>query len=239
MLPAHGCRFRWPCGHSGSTTIASTDESTPGEAWTRWKPGAFEAAATAPRPAAVAPSAEIDALRAAVREAARRDGFASGHAEGLKAGRAAAEAEACEQAGKLGAAVLRLDQGIARLERDVAQQLLYLAMGIARRVVGETLEMRPEAVLESIREALAQLPAQHATIRLSAADAELVRRQAGEQLGRAGHRIQEDPHLQPGDVIVDSGSTEIDARLETRWQRVWEGLEPEPEPASAAARSSS
>ncbi len=117
---------------------------------------------------------------------------------------------------------------MARLEKDVAQELLNLALGIARRIVGDTLEAKPEVVLETIREALAQLPAQHAMIHLNSQDAELMRGVVGDSLGRAGHRVLESSQLARGDVLVETGGTHVDARLATRWQRVWDALEQEP-----------
>ncbi len=164
----------------------------------------------------------------AARESGYRDGFDAGFGDGLAAGRAEAQAEARTLALQLGGAIKRFDDGVASLEKDVAQELLNLALGIARRIVGETLEAKPETVLATIREALAQLPAQHAAIHLNIQDADLIRTQMGDTLGRAGHRIHENPQLARGDVLVEAGGTHVDARLETRWQRVWDALEPEP-----------
>lgn len=207
--------------------------------WTRWEPGSFsqptrkpginggpKTAATGAMP--FAENLDIGALRRTAQDEGYRAGFDSGRAEGYQAGHEAAQTEGRQLAAQLGAAIERFDQGIARLEQDVAQQLLNLALGIARRIVGETLEARPETVLASIREALAQLPAQHAVIHLNSEDAELIRSHSGDALARAGHRILDNPQLSRGDVLVEAGGTQVDARLATRWQRVWEALEPEP-----------
>jgi flagellar assembly protein FliH len=75
-------------------------------------------------------------------------------------------------------------------------------------------------VLGTIRAALAQLPAHQAVIHLNADDVALLRKHSEEQLTRAGHRIQEDPQLARGDVVIDSGGAHVDSRLSTRWQRV-------------------
>lgn len=214
---------------------APTENKHP--SWERWEPGSFANTGAAPPATRLKPSAptaagtdapSLQALREAASEEGYRDGFDRGHAEGLEAGRNAALAEGRAQAAQLAQAIVRFDQGVARLEKDVAQELLNLALGIARRIVGETLEAQPETVMASIREALAQIPAQHAIIHLNREDAELIRTQSGDSLARAGHRIHENTSLARGDVLVEAGGTQIDARLETRWQRVWESLEPEP-----------
>lgn len=177
----------------------------------------------------VAPaSPESDTLRQASREQGYREGFDAGRIDGLAAGQAEAQAEGHALARQLAGAMASFDEGVAKLEKEVAQELLNLALGIARRIVGETLEAKPEVVLATIREALAQLPAQHAAIHLNSQDAELIRTQAGDTLARAGHRILENPQLARGDVLVEAGGTHIDARLATRWQRVWDALEQEP-----------
>lgn len=205
--------------------------------WERWEPDRFNGlpgkttavsanhatAATAGLPA----NPELDARREVAREEGYRAGFDAGRIDGHAAGRDAAEAEGRALALQLATAITRFDAGVAQLEQDVAQQLLNLALSIARRIVGETLEAQPEAVLASIREALSQLPAQHAVIHLNSEDAELIRTQTGDSLGRAGHRILENPQLARGDVIVEAGGTQVDARLATRWQRVWDSLEPD------------
>lgn len=205
--------------------------------WQRWEPDAFDAPrenATAAQSAANSAAGDLTATSEAARAAGYEAGFEAGRRDGLQAGREAAEAESRALAQQLGDAILRFDQGVARLEQDVAQQLLNLAMSIARRVVGETLEAQPDAILATIREALAQLPAQHAVIHLNGEDAELIRSQMGDSLGRAGHRLIENPQLARGDVLVEAGGTQVDARLATRWQRVWDSLEPEPAARSQA-----
>jgi flagellar assembly protein FliH len=222
----------------GAAKILSADQTPASPAWERWEPNRFnetstKAATTVSARAdaaanSVADHAGMESLRAATHAEAYRAGFESGRHDGLEAGREAAQAEGRALAMQLGGAIARFDQGVAQLEKDVAQELLNLALGIARRIVGDTLEAQPEVVLASIREALAQLPAQHSVIHLNSEDAELIRTQSGDALARAGHRIHENPQLSRGDVLVEAGGTQIDARLETRWQRVWESVEPEP-----------
>lgn len=153
-------------------------------------------------------------------EAGYEAGFASARTEGLKAGHAAAEAELRQAAAQLAQAVARVDAGAADLERAVADELLALAIEIARKVVNQAIVVQPAVILETIREALAQMPSQHTMIRLSTADAALLRTHGGEPLIRAGHRIHEDPQLARGDVVIEAGGAHLDCRIRTRWQRV-------------------
>lgn len=187
-------------------------------AWERWELANFDAEspATAVRgqdaePAAVDRS-ELDRLR----DEARQEGYQAGYA----AGQAAARAEAS----RLAAAAASLEQAIAEFDQQVADELLALATEIARQVVREEITGRPDIIVKVVHEALAQLPHQHATIFLHPDDASLVRSYAGDALAHAGHRLLEDARLSPGDCILESGSSQTDATLATRWRRVVETL---------------
>jgi flagellar assembly protein FliH len=106
----------------------------------------------------------------------------------------------------------------------VADELLALATEIARQVVRGEVTAQPEIIVQVVQEALAQLPHQHATIFLNPDDASLIRSYMGDALSHAGHRLLEDSRLTPGDCVLESGSSQIDATLATRWRRVVESL---------------
>lgn len=197
----------------------SDPKGAAGKASGKARTNATKAPAAAP-PDARGADHNVVALSEATRQSAYQSGFDSGRIDGLKAGHAAAAAEARQAAAFLAQAISRFDSGVADLERVVADELLALTVEIARKVIGQALVVQPKVILETIREALAHLPAQHAVIHLSAADAALVRSNAGEQLTRAGHRIHEDPQLGRGDVVIEAGGAHLDCRLATRWQRI-------------------
>jgi flagellar assembly protein FliH len=197
-------------------------------AWQRWEPVSLDdppAAANAND--AAAPSTPTAESLEKLRDEARRQGYQAGHQvgyadgreEGLRAGHAETETALREQAEKLTRALAGFDDAASRLEQHVADELLALALEIARQVVGQAVRAQPRAILEVIHAALAELPLQHALIRLHPQDIALVRDLAGEQLAHAGHRLHEDAQLRRGDVLIELGQTQLDARLVTRWQR--------------------
>lgn len=205
-------------------------------AWERWELATFDGDA-APRAtaatSAVPPAPTFSAEEiAALREAARRDGHTEGQREGYDAGLAEGRAKGEEEALALGraeaerlaAACARFEEQIAALDAAVADDLVALAAEIAREVVRQSIALKPETVVAVVREAIGQLPLQHAAIHLHPDDASLLRSYAGEQLSHAGHRIHDDPRLARGDVLIDSGSTQLDATVATRWRRVLEGI---------------
>nr|WP_286206655.1 flagellar assembly protein FliH [Thauera linaloolentis] len=167
-------------------------------------------------------------IRNAAHEEGRREGHEAGLAAGLvegerkgyEEGRTRAEAEAA----RLLSLADRLDQSLAEIDREVAEELMALAIELARQMVHDTLQLHPATILDTVRAALQQLPQGHAQIRLHPDDLALVREHMGEQLSHAGHRLQEDFGLQRGDCRIDAQGAQVDATLETRWRRVLESL---------------
>ncbi|MCX7147399.1 MAG: FliH/SctL family protein [Sulfuritalea sp.] len=191
-------------------------------AWERWELASFDSSvessvATATKPGL--PAVNDDEVHR-IREQARQEGHQAGYA----AGQAQAEAMGREQALLLAETLQNLEQCIAELNQAVADDLLALSIEVARQVVRQTVDVKPEVLLGVIREALEQLPLLHAAIHLHPEDASLARLRAGDQLTHAGHRIHEDPKLKRGDVIIEAGGSHLDASLATRWRRVVEAL---------------
>jgi flagellar assembly protein FliH len=202
-------------------------------AWERWELASLdEATATAAEEKAAAskvsstvspaPTFNEEEL-ARLRETARQEGYQEGHergyADGLEAGRMAAATETHEQAAGLARAIKNFDTALAEVEQHVADEILALALEVARQITRQVIAVQPQVILGVIHTALADLPFQHALIHLHPEDAALVHTLAGDQLAHAGHRLHEDPLLTRGDVIIETGHTQLDARLATRWQR--------------------
>jgi flagellar assembly protein FliH len=216
---------------------------SPLTAWERWELASFDGASeTAVKPApgvatAVPPAPTLSPLVSEeelgrIREQARLEGheagFATGKAAGLaageKAGQATAEAEGRKEALRLTQVLETLEQRMEELNQTVADELLALAIEVARQVVRHEVAAKPELLLGVVREALEQLPLLHAVIHLNPEDAALIRLRAGDQLSHAGHRINEDTKLKRGDVLIEAGGSHLDATLATRWRRVVEAL---------------
>lgn len=195
-------------------------------AWEPWRPGGFGAVAASPRgagerasePAVKLPTAgEVEQIH----QEAHRSGYAAGYEEGT--------ARARREAMQLHTVLEHAERAFAALDQAVAEEVLALSIAIARRMVSEAYSVRPELVLDVVREALAQLPHHHAAVHLNPEDAALVRSHLGEQLTHTGHRLFEDPAMARGGVRVEAGGSTLDGSIETRWRRVLEPLgSPEP-----------
>lgn len=182
-------------------------------AWERWELTTFDAD-TPPN----AQDAEMEPVQLDREEIERicAEARQDGHQSGYAAGQAAAQAEAL----RLARAADNLEKALAEFDQQVADELLALATEIARQVVRIEISARPDIILTVVHEALAQLPHLHATIYLHPEDASLVRSYAGDALAHAGHRILDEPKLKPGDCMLESGSSQLDASVATRWRRV-------------------
>ena len=131
-------------------------------------------------------------------------------------------AEVHEQARQLQALVLSLPSALRLAEASVADDLLALAMDLARQVLGQTLSADPQAMLAVVHELLQAEPALVGTpqLFLHPDDATLVSEHLSKDLQAVGWRIRSDAAIQRGGCRVTANSGERDASLETRWARV-------------------
>jgi flagellar assembly protein FliH len=179
---------------------------------------AAEAAEEPPEPQEPAlqlPTAEeIEQIHAEAQQA----GYAAGYEEGLAHARGEAE--------KITALVANLHQNLQALDQEIGEQLLEVSIAIASQVLRQSLRVKPELLLPVVREAVAELPLHHGhpALFLNPADAALVRSQLGEQLAHNGWRILEDSSIEGGGCRIESGASEVDATLQTRWRRVLDAI---------------
>lgn len=203
-------------------------------AWERWELASFgeekkKPAATAPAPPP--PEEEIRAIRLPtaeeieqMRQEARDEGFKQGKESGYQAGFKEGQAKALAEAQRFTRAAAKLEQSLGELDKQVADELLALAVELAREVVRAEISAHPETLLAIVREALTHLPHQHVAIYLHPEDASLLRSYMGDQLSHAGHRIHEDFKLARGDCVLEAGGSQVDATVAMRWRRVLENL---------------
>lgn len=151
-----------------------------------------------------------------IHEEARKDGYAAGYDEGTARGRI--------EAMQFHGLVESLETSLTRLDQEVADEILALATELARQMVRHTLALRPESVVELIREALLQLPQAHALIHINPDDLAMAKEYLGEHLAHAGHRLIEDTTLTRGGVRIEAAGSQIDATVQTRWRRVMDNL---------------
>ena len=222
-------------GHPSATARQDTGSKKKLSAWERWEmtsiveelnlaPGKTKADPVLEplAPALLIDEAELARLRLDAQQTGavegRQQGFTQGHSEGYAAGLSLAQ----EQAQALRTLMLALPAALRAAEREVADDLLTLALDIARQVVCQALPVEPQPILALVRELLHTEPALHGTPRLMlhADDAALVRQHLADDLHAVGWRIRTDPSITRGGCHVHAASGTLDATLETRWERV-------------------
>lgn len=181
--------------------------------------------------------AEAGQIREQARKEGREAGFAAGREAGLKSGRdeafAAAREEFTEQQRLLIAAcedlIGQIEAGRSLWLASARQDLVELAMAIARRVVHHVGEREREVVLGNLEEAI-RLAGRRSEVKILVhpADADAARSFAGGLLGRKDQwkhvEIVEDPRMSPGGCRVHWDSGAVDAALETQLDRIADQL---------------
>ncbi len=161
---------------------------------------------------------ELEAELVTLREKARNQGYAEGHAAGL----AAAETEVNTMKAALATTLNALARPMEHLDHCVEEEMLALVRAITQQLVRRELRLDPGEVVGVIRAGLNALPvaSQDVVVRLHPEDARLVQGllNSGDD-GRPG-KIQSDPVLERGGCQITSAASQIDGRLETRLGRV-------------------
>lgn len=171
-----------------------------------------------------------DAAIAAVREAARLQGYAEGKQQGQEEGRKNGYTAGLEQGRSDAAKEIACLQQLAENFRSeltqanevVAKDMLNLALDLAKAMLKTALQVRPELVLPIVSEAIRYLPTlqQPALLYLHPTDAQLVERAMESELSKSGWRIVHDAHIARGGCRIETGSNQIDATAPVRWQRI-------------------
>lgn len=195
-----------------SSVIITKEQLTPFE---RWELASFDAHQAGKRPNSVA---ELESIR--------QQAYDEGYAEGRDAGYVAGIQQAHHEAAQINALLQSLQVALNQVDEQLAQSLLDLSLEMARKMAGDALRAKPEVVLGVVGEAIGSLPHfnQNAHLVLHPDDAELVRKQMGEQLSHAGWKIFTDSQIRRGGCRVETAHSQVDATVEARWKRVVESM---------------
>ncbi len=138
--------------------------------------------------------------------------------QGLSEGRAAGRAEVRAQVERLSGMFYDLARPFEELDQEVEQELLTLALALARQIVRRELKTDPTQIIGIIREAIASLPvaAREVRVHLHPEDAAIVRQNLAPTEREGAWTIVEDPVMARGGCQITTTTSRIDARLETR-----------------------
>lgn len=159
---------------------------------------------------------------AAVREQARLEGYTAGVSEGRATGIKDGRSQVMQEVNHLHQIAQAFQGELQRANELIAQEILDLALDLAKAMLKSALNVRPELILPVVSEAIHYLPSlqQPAILYLHPADATIIRQHMENELNKMGWRLSEDPHLERGGCRVETASNQIDATISTRWQRL-------------------
>jgi len=167
-------------------------------------------------------------------EEGRKAGFEKGHAYGIIEGRELGHAEGLERGVEEARVAMKrqieyfetlmqtLSTPLAELDKCVEEELVALAMAVARHLVRRELKTDPGHVIAAVRQAVSVLPiaARDVRVLLHPTDATLVRaamsltEHSSEEERR--WRIVEDATLSRGGCFIETESSRVDATIESR-----------------------
>lgn len=198
-------------------------------AYQRWELNSFQEGAADPgetdtgpvddRPVLILPTAE-DLER--LHQEAWAEGYRMGMEEGRQAGFQQGRQEGARYVEQLRLLAEALEAERVRSDAEVAGEVLELALAVARQVIHAALRVKPELMLEMVREALMNLPALSGNTRVVVHpdNAAVVRDWLAQEHPHLGWKVLEDPQMEPGGFRFDNPHSELDATLPTRWQEV-------------------
>lgn len=169
---------------------------------------------------------QVDSLREKAQREGFQTGFTAGHEEGLKTGFDSGRAEADQQAAILRQLATSFGNEVAAANDIMAEDMLNLALDLAKAMLKTALAVRPELVLPIVGEAIRYLPSvqQPAILYVHPQDVTVVKEHMGDELEKSGWRVAEDIQIARGGCRVETASNQVDAALPVRWQRIAEGL---------------
>lgn len=154
-----------------------------------------------------------DQQSANLRNAAKRDGYAAGLAEG--------KAEVSQQRERLALICQSMANAMGQLESSIANQTVQLAIDLAQAIVRSEIATRRDVIVAVATEALRALPEAVTTgeILLHPSDLEILNKYLSESDSLGKWRLVADASIAIGGCRVVTRSGDVDATIETRWQQ--------------------
>ncbi|SRR5450830_35913 len=181
-------------------------------------------------PAPALTTEELDAIRDHARQEAYAEGHAQGlqdgHHEGYMGGLQQGQQEINDIIAHLRGVAMSFGTEVAQCSESMAPELLNLSLDLSKAMLKTALTVKPELILPTVTSAIHALPCLQlpALLYLHPDDATLVREHIGEDLIQNGWRFVDDPELDRGGCRIETGTNQIDATTQTRWRRLAESL---------------
>ena len=159
-------------------------------------------------------------------ETVRKEGYTKGMQEGFAVGMAKAREFAEEDRQRFVTLMGSFREALEKSDEKIADDLLSLALDIAKSMLKQKLNVDAAVVLPVVRDAIHYLPhvQQPARILVNHDDAQLLREYLAEELSTQKWLVQEDNNIESGGCLVETGANQIDASNEVLWKRLSDSL---------------
>lgn len=160
-------------------------------------------------------AADLERLQKQAKDEATKQGYQEGLAKGVKAG----ESQIAQKSKQWDTLIRSLAQPYAEQDEQIEQEIVALAIQIARQLIRRELKIDSTHVIGVVREALGALPSssQNIQVLLHPEDVVLVKESlAVPENDNPGWQIIADPTVSRGGCKVVTSASSIDATIEHR-----------------------
>lgn len=159
-------------------------------------------------------------------ENARKEGYIKGMQEGLAASLNQAEELIANEKETFIKLLTSLSNAFNDTDKIVANQVMMLALDVAKAMLKTELHVNQEAILPIVQDSLKSLLINQkpARILLSRADALIVNKHLSGELIEHDWHIVEDARLENGDCFIETDSNQLDSTNSMRWKKICEAL---------------
>lgn len=154
-------------------------------------------------------------------EAGHMEGFERGHAEGLEAGQKAGLDQITTETKPLLELFSSFSKAVEITRQQIAQDIVTLALDVAREMTREALIIKPELVIAVVKDAIESMPQgiQHPVIYLNPKDSLLIKDML-EEGSFSEWKVMDDSRIERGGCRIECTTAELDATMPSRWQRI-------------------
>jgi flagellar assembly protein FliH len=196
-------------------------------AYERWEMSSFSGGKDDVASSMQARSDAANAEKAALMfDEMRKKGYAKGMQEGFAVGMAEAKERVLEDKQHFLLLMAAFTDALEQSDEKIAEDVLSLALDIAKAMIKVKLNVDPSAVLAVVMDAIQYLPhiQKPARILLHHEDIQMLREYMADEIVSEQWQIHEDHNVERGGCIVETGTNQVDATNTVRWKRVSEAL---------------
>jgi len=200
-------------------------------AYERWEMSAFNddanSAIASTKPKRV-PEPQSNNLQSVnnVLESVRKEAYDKGMQEGYAVGMAKAREQATGELQQLTTLMQGFTSALETADKVIAESTLTLALDIAKAMLKQKIQVDEKVLLPIIAAAIHDLPQLQMPARMivNHEDANLLRAYLTEEVSSQAWQVIEDPTIEKGGVLIETGANQVDASNALRWKRITEAL---------------